>query len=271
MRKLVLTTAAIASFAFALSPRPAHAQGGDLVPPPPVAQPGAPGQPSPPGASGQPAPRNDTEADLQKGEKEDSGLGLEWVYLNADAGFSYLDLKSFSQTDLALTDTSKSGLAYGFAAGVRLLFLSLGLRARNHTAMNLWQINADIGLHMKVSRVDAYLAVRGGYDTVGSLNQSVSVATNGGTTLPNSGIDVHGWNAGLAFGLDFYLAHIISIGAEAAGDVLFLKRPPAPLPAAVAALPQAQQDALKAQPLYQSSGSSVGFAGTLTGHVGIHF
>src|SRR5450631_2659561 len=98
MKKLVLSTAVIAlstlrSLAFA--------QGTDLVPPPPV-QPGAqPGGTAP--------PRNDTEADLQKGEKDDSGLGLEWVYLNAHAGYSFTDLKGFSSSTLALTDTKFSG------------------------------------------------------------------------------------------------------------------------------------------------------------------
>jgi len=263
MRKILLAAASL----FVFVPSVAFAE--DLVPPPPVNPPGQPGQPGAPGQ--QPPPQNATEADLQKGEKEDSGLGLEWVYLRAGAGFSYLDLKSFSQTDLALTDTSKSGLAYDVAAGIRLLFLSIGLNARNHAAWNLWQINAEVGLHMRISRVDAHLDVRGGYDTVGSLSQSVQTSANGGTPVPNSGIDVHGWNAGLGIGIDFYLAHLISIGAQAGGDLLFLKRPPAPLPPQFALLPPADQAALKAQPLYQNSGSSVGFAGTLIGNVGIHF
>ena len=281
MRKLVLPTAVAASLCFLCFDSLAHAQGTDLTPPPPM-QPGQPGQPPVPGQPGrpgqQPPPRNSTEADLQSSEKEDTGLGLEWVYLNANAGYSFIDMKGFSESALAITDTKSSGASFGFAAGVRLLFLTLGLRAQNHahSNFNLWQINADVGLHMRVSRIDGYLAIRGGYDTVGTLNQSVDVATSGGNASTGSGVDVHGWNVGLAFGLDYYFAHAFSIGAEAAGDVLFLKRPPAPLPAIPAGLPQAQQDAIKAQiannaALYQSSGSSVGFGGSLTAHVALHF
>ena len=250
--------------AFSLASLEARAQ--DLQPPP--AAPLAPTDPNAPmDPSAQPQ-KTAQETDLERSKKEDNGLGMEWVWLNADVGMSYIDMKSFSETQLALTDTNKTGLMYGFGAGLRLLFLTIGARVRNHSAFNLWQINGEIGLHLfRILRIDPYLAFRGGYDTVGTFNQSVSTAAGS----VQSDATVHGWNVGAAFGLDFYLTSLVSIGVEASGDVLFLKRPPAALPASASALPQAQQDAIKAQPLYQNSGSSVGFGGGLSAHLGIHF
>jgi hypothetical protein len=256
-RTVVAVILSVVPFALAsLTPLDARAQSYD---PPPAA---------PPDPNAQPAPKSAQEAELERGKQEDSGLGLEWIWANADVGASYIDMKSFNDSQLALTDTSKSGFMYGFGAGVRLLFLTLGARVRNHSAFNLWQINGEIGLHpFRILRIDPYLAFRGGYDTVGTFSQSVSSA--GGSV--QSDATVHGWNVGAAFGLDFYLSSLISIGAEASGDVLFLKRPPATLPASVSALPQAQQAEIKSQDLYKNSGSSVGFGGGLSAHLGIHF
>jgi hypothetical protein len=240
----------------------------DLQPPPSL----PPGQLPPPGqpvATGQ--SQNATQADLKQGEQDDSGLGLEWVYLTADGGFGYVNTKSFSQSNLALTTTSASGGMFGFAAGIRLLFLTLGLRARDYVAFNnLWQINADVGLHMRLGSLDPYLAIRGGYDTQGaSFSETVAGATSAGTTTP--AVSVHGWNGGLAFGMDYYFAHVISLGAEASGDVLFLSRPPAPLPPQFASLPAKDQTTITSNPLYANSGSSVGVAAAVGLHLGIHF
>ena len=59
-------------------------------------------------------------------ESKDSGLGLEWVYLNGDIGAGFASMDSFSESTLGLQKTSSSGPAFGVAAGVRLLFFSLG-------------------------------------------------------------------------------------------------------------------------------------------------
>ena len=266
MRKLPIAAVLVSLSSFALvSLVSEEGRAQDLQPP--AAAPADPN--APPNPNAPPPQKSAQESDLDRSKKEDSGLGLEWVWLNADVGMSYIDMKSFSESQLALTDTSKTGLMYGFGAGVRLLFLTIGARVRNYSEFNLWQIDGEIGLHLfRILRIDPYLAFRGGYDTVGTLTQSVNTAT---APSVQSDATVHGWNVGAAFGLDFYLTSLISIGAEASGDVLFLKRPPADLPASAKSLPQAQQDEIKAQPLYQNSGSSVGFGGGLSAHLGIHF
>jgi hypothetical protein len=219
------------------------------------------------------------QADIDKAKQEDSGLGLEWVYANADIGASYVDMKSFSESQLAVVDSKSGGLAWGVGAGVRLFILTIGVRVRNHTGLGLWQVMGEVGLHPLRAHFDPYFVLRGGYDTVGTLSQSVDVATMGGSTVSTNGdVQVHGGNGGLALGFDYYLASLISLGAEASGDVLFLSRPAAPLPALTAqqqaalnADPQAQMAYQQAQQLHSQSGSSVGFGATFTAHVGIHF
>jgi hypothetical protein len=202
-------------------------------------------------------------------ESQDSGLGLEWVYLNADAGFAYTNMQSFSATNLAIEKASSAGGAFGVGAGVRLLFFTLGARARDLqlSAFNLWELDAEAAFHIRIWRIDPYLGLRGGYTFVGGLGSgSVSVATGGSS----SDVSVHGVNVGPMFGIDVYVSSLVSIGADANAEFLFLKRPPAPLPAGVttadlAMLPPQQQQ------LYQLSGSSAGFGVVGTAHLGLHF
>jgi hypothetical protein len=202
-------------------------------------------------------------------ESQDSGLGLEWVYLNADAGFAYTNMQSLSASNLAIEKASSAGGAFGVGAGVRLLFFTLGARVRDLqlAAFNLWELDAEAAFHIRIWRIDPYFGVRGGYAFVGGLGSgSVNVATGGSS----SDVSVHGANVGPMFGIDVYLSSLVSIGADANAEFLFLKRPPAPLPSGVT---QADLMMLPAQQqqLYQLSGSSVGFGVVTTAHLGLHF
>ena len=80
--------------------------------------------------------KNDTTREL-----EDGGLGLEWVYLNADVGTAFTDLVSLKSSNWQLQDNSASGPAFGLGAGVRLVFLSAGFRVRDLqlSSFSLWE------------------------------------------------------------------------------------------------------------------------------------
>ena len=237
-----------------------------LEPPPPMA-PGAPGSPAPSSAP-LPSSRGPTNAD---DESEDSGLGLEWVWLNADVGFSSVNMSSFSESQLGLVQTSGSGPTFGVGAGVRLLFLTLGVRARDSLLSSLgslWELNAEAALHMRIWHIDPYLGVRGGYAFVGSLSSN-SVGTAAGVSAPD--VSINGFNVGPMLGIDMYLSHLVSIGAEGDIEFLFLNRPKPALPPQYAQLSAAQQQQITSSPLYQASGSSVGFGGGATAHLGFHF
>src|SRR5579883_1731724 len=153
----------------------ARAQG--LEPPPPFT-PGAPGTPAsgPQGQPGQPPgmPPSGQQAQGQQqssDDSQDSGLGLEWVYLNADAGVGYVNMTSFSASTLGLVSQSGAGPAFGVGAGVRLLFFTMGARARDELISglgSLWLLNLEAAFHMRIWHIDPYFGVRGGYTFVGS-------------------------------------------------------------------------------------------------------
>jgi hypothetical protein len=197
----------------------------------------------------------------------DSGLGLEWVYLNADAGASYVDLQSLSTSNFGLQTTKAGGPVFGVGAGARLLFFSVGARLRDQMLSSigdLWEIDGEAAFHMRIWQIDPYFGARGGYTWLGSLNSSSVQVAMGGSP---SDVQVHGFDVGPMVGIDLYFTKLISLGAEAAAEFLILQRPPPPLPFGVSpsVLPPQQQA------LYQNSGSSVGLGAVATAHLGIHF
>jgi hypothetical protein len=230
-------------------------------PPPPASSPPASSLPSTPIMPPSPGPRAPSD------EGDDSGLGLEWVWVNADIGAAYVNMRSFSATNLALVTTESGGPVFGVAAGIRLLFLSLGARVRDLSLSNignLWELSLEAKLHTRIWRIDPYFGVRGGYNFVGSLNSSAVTAATGS---PSPDVNVHGFNVGPVVGIDLYLAKIVSIGVDLDVQFLFLQRPPPPLPAGVTVALLPPND----QTLYQNSGSSLGLAVSPTAHLGIHF
>jgi hypothetical protein len=253
---LVLMTASAASAQDLQPPAPENA--------PPPAEGAAPENPLPP---------------IE--ETKDSGLGLEWVYISGGGGGAYTNMTSLNSSNFGVQQAASSGGEFDFGAGVRLLFFSAGLRARNLelSAFNLWELDAEAALHMRVWRIDPYLGARGGYVTVGGLNAATSNATSGTatSTTTDSNENVHGFNVGPMFGIDVYATSWLTIGAEVNAEFLILERPPLPIPSQIQMAAQqmgvnptslltAQQ-----QQLYQQSGSSAGLGVMGAARLGIHF
>ena len=199
------------------------------------------------------------------------------MWLGADVGASYVALDSFNANKLQIQTTKSGGPAFSVGAGVRLLSLTLGLRARelDLSDFSLWELDAEIALHSRIDRLDPYVGVRGGYAFDGSLSSGATQAVNG--TSP-SGVSVHGENVGLALGCDYYFNHFFSLGVDLNGEVLILERPPATPPSALtnpAVLmllsPADQAKAQAAAQVYRESGSSVGMGLTGAAHLGLHF
>ncbi len=199
----------------------------------------------------------DTAAEIQNG-----GLGWEWVYLNADMGVAYTDLVSLKASNWQLQDNSATGPAFGIGAGVRLLFLTLGVRARDlaFPTFNMWETDLEAALHFRIWRVDMAIGARGGYAFLGSFSANSLQASSGSTP---SDVTVHGWNVGPTAAVDVYLSKLVSVGVDANAEFLFLQRPALPLnghavPAGLGGL-------------YADSGSSIGAGFVGMAHLGIHF
>jgi hypothetical protein len=213
----------------------------DLAPP----STGTPTDTSNPGAAAPPP----EEAKLDKEEKKDSKRGLEWVYLNADAGFSYISMNSLSSSTLSVQNTSSQGPTFGVAAGIRLFILTLGVRANLNTlsSFNLWQMDAELGFHIPIGHWEPYFGLHGGYCFVGSLADGVSGSPN---------VTINGGDAGLQLGLDYYFNHFVSLGLDVSGNLLFLT--------GTAQVPAALASAVPA------SGDSIGFGIAPSLHLGFH-
>ena len=195
------------------------------------------------------------EKELEKADQEDSGRGLEWVWLNAEIGGQHLGLQTFkgsSLVDPKLVKTTQTGLVYGAGIGVRLLVFTAGVRFRlgSFSEWQLWTLNAEGGLRIPLGSLEPYLTVGAGYASLGSFSSKAPASSKA---------DVKGFNARLGFGLDYYLTNTFSVGANFTGDVLFLSR---------SAQANASGDEAA---VYGKDGSSIGAGATLTAVAGLHF
>jgi hypothetical protein len=188
-----------------------------------------------------------TEAELTKAEREDSGRGLEFFWLNGEIGATHLGLQTLSGDNLVddQIETQQTGLVYGGGLGLRLIFITLGARFRMASLPDwqLWTLNAEAGLRIPLGSLEPYFTLGGGYASLAAVDADEVGAT---------GFDVRG-----GFGLDIYLTEIFSLGGNLTGDVLFLSRP--------------EVGSAAPGTTYAQSGSSIGAAGTLTLVVGLHF
>lgn len=187
-----------------------------------------------------------TEAELEKAEQEDSGRGLEFFWMNGEIGVEHLGLQTFhgdNLVDADVVETQQTGLVYGGGLGLRLVFLTLGARFRlaSFSEWQLWTLNAEAGLRIPIGSIEPYFTFGGGYASIGSFE--------------TDRVDVSGFNVRGGVGLDWYLAEVFSVGGNLTGDVLFLSRP----------------EIDGATGLYAQSGSSIGAGGTLTLVLGLHF
>ena len=135
---LVLVSWPVSAFAQSAAPAPAPAptQGsnlsaGGLAPPPAVESQGD-----------KPAQTPDqTQADLERSDREDSGRGLAFVWLNGEVGVAHYGLQTFEGSELvdASVPSKQTGLVLGAGLGLRLVFLSAGVRFR-YAAFSDWKL-----------------------------------------------------------------------------------------------------------------------------------
>ncbi len=205
-----------------------------------------------------------TEAELDRADKEDSGRGLEFVALNAEVGPEVLGLhtlKNKGLVDGTLIDSKGAGLLVGAGLGVRLLAFTVGARFRfgNFSDWQLWTLGAEAGFHIPLGNLEPYASLGAGYASLGAFDKA-----NSGLT-PNA---AHGFYVRPAVGVDYYLSNTFSIGGNLSGDLLFLSRSgggAVPLPAT------ARPEQFAANGLYAADGSGIGLGGTVSLVLGLHF
>ncbi len=202
-----------------------------------------------------------TESELSRSQGEDSGIGLEWVYVGADAGFSWVGLSALGQTDLGLEKKGGAGFVWGAGVGARLLWLSIGARVRNHQLadFSLWTVGGEAAWHAKFGHWDPFAGLRVSYATLGSIDAEAFSAANQGA---RGDFALRGFNFEFAGGADYYCTSLISVGAELGIAFWFLKRPQ---------LTTVPTGASAADVLYTKSGSASALGISSTAHLALHF
>lgn len=211
---------------------------GGLAPPPAVESQKSTEQP--PDATG------GTEQNLAAAEQEDSGRGLEFVWLAGEVGIGHFGLGAIDSGELALANVDESkqtGLVAGAGLGVRIIYLTFGARFRYAPLPDwtLWTVGAEGGLHIPIGSLEPYFTLGLGYVNV----------------KPKEGeLDAQGFDGRLGAGIDYYLTNMFSVGANLTGDILVLSGSKVP------AVPDSGAT---------ENGSSVGAGVTLTAVMGLHF
>lgn len=101
--------------------------------------------------------------------------------------------------------------------GLRFLPLTVGVRAgvavfqdsspaRSVNDMQLYSIDAELGIRIPIVRFEPYLLVGGGYSVFGGLDDAISGV--------GRGLAVDGANVRAGLGLDFYVSPLLSLGAQ---------------------------------------------------------
>src|SRR6188768_4491625 len=203
-----------------------------------------------------PTPATQTEAELDRADKEDSGRGLEFAWLNVELGPQYVGLqalKSDNLVDGTLVESKGFGMGYGAGIGARLLAFTFGARFRfgNFPDWQLWTLGAEAGMHIPLGRLEPYFSLGAGYASLGGFKPDAVKAY-----APSAhGVDVRG-----SVGLDFYLSNTFSVGANLSGDLLFLSRSASAPP----------PGGFGAGAIYAQDGSGIGAAGMLSLVLGLH-
>jgi hypothetical protein len=205
------------------------------------------------------------------------GREPEWFYVDGDVGFESINLQTFTANAERLTasviPSSGFGPTVSLGAGFRLVFLTLGVRARMAAfqdssversvgSWQQWAFDGEVGFRVPLGWFEPHLIFNAGYTTFGGFSEAISGL--------GQGVNVNGADLRGAIGLDYYLGQNVSIGLNVGGAVLALSRPGVSLkdlatPKQVNTINEAEARIL------QGNGTSIGSAFTVTGGLGLHF
>jgi hypothetical protein len=202
---------------------------------------------------------------------------LEWVWMNGEAGYATANLRTFTANTetlaVGIVPTAGSGPTAGIGVGVRVVFITLGLRGRvaslrgdtptqGTLSWQLWTLDAEAAVRIPLRHIEPYVSLGVGYASLGGFGDAV-----GGL---QSGLHVNGANVRVGAGVDYYVTPYLTVGANLTGEVLALARKGVALSDLATAKSIGTIDEAQARVL-EASGSSVGMVLALTGGAGLHF
>jgi len=234
-------------------------QAGGLAPPPPMDAP----------PSG-PPPSSATTLQLEEAKKKDSGRGLEFFYLNVEGGYEHVGLSTFSVNEEELTAgliaSSSSGGVVGGGLGLRLLFLTVGARARAGFFQDwqLFSVGGEVGFRIPIGNLDPHFDLGGGYAGLGNMAGALQGAPDA--------VSIRGFYARVGGGLDYYITPAVSIGANVSWELLGLTRPGVSAEdiEQIQSTSGSTRDPEQVRLMLAADGSSFGSALAITGVLGLH-
>ncbi len=181
----------------------------------------------------------------------------DFVFFEAETGGQYVGLETLSvKRDVVPVASRKQdfGAFFGAAAGLKLVFLSIGphFRMAHFQDWDLWTLDLDLGFHAPLGAFEPFVRLGGGY-------ASLARAFDGITA--NRNLRAYGYNVALTFGADWFVTRMLTLGGRVSGDLLALQRAGVDLNA---------QDGLVNDYLkYDGAAAGLGITGSLA--MGLHF
>lgn len=161
--------------------------------------------------------RTEIERELEEADRRDARRGLDFVWLSGELGFQAVDLTAI-QGELAgeSVGTSGSGLVVGGGLGLRVLYFTLGARFRMGLLgeYELWSLLGEAAMRLPLGHWEPYASLGLGYTSTSGFGAGIL-----GRAQDASGLDLR-----VGLGTDYYLSDTFSVGAQVAGDMLFLSR-----------------------------------------------
>lgn len=199
-----------------------------------------------------------TEHQLERAEREDSGRGLQFVWLTPEVGFEWASLALLSDSDLFdgdLISGDSLGLVLGGGAGLRFLYFTGGARFRYGLLedYHLMSVGLEGALRIPRGKVEPYAFAGAGYVRASNFEAEDQVFASG---TRRDDLVASGFNLRLGGGLDYFVTPVFSAGARLEADVVFLSRP---------AVLQSGGG------IYASDGSGIGLVTNALLVLGLHF
>jgi hypothetical protein len=216
---------------------------------------------------------------MAAGEQETTwdGPKSQLVWIDAQAGLESVQLRTFNAdfdtVSVGFLPTGGVGPTANIGAGVRLVFVTLGFRGRVSSfegnaptqtvgAWQIWTFDGELGLRVPLGRLEPHASLTAGYSSFGGFGTAVRGLS--------AGLDVHGVDARVDAGADYWVTRTISVGVDVSGGLLAVARPGVSArdlatPKEIGTVNDAKARVLEA------NGSSVGSTFAVTAVLGVHF
>ncbi len=142
---------------------------------------------------------SETERDLARADREDSGRGLSFAWLDGEFGLDLTDYQMLGGAAELEAVPGGAGVLYGAGFGVRALYFTLGPRFRGatHAGSSRWALGGEVGLRLPFGRWEPHA----------DLSLSYVELQASGPRPYFSGFEVRP-----SFGLDYFASSTFSAG-----------------------------------------------------------